>query len=235
VLLTPVPARETLFGELLALLVIATLPFTLPVAIGANITFNSAVCPAAIVVPATPLPTLKPVPLTLIVETVTLEFPAFFTATSSVLVPPTISFPKFRLAAESEIVRVSLTPVPLSASISVEFVAVLLNVRLPVTLPVIVGANPTAKLVVCPASSVSEGELASPFNVNPVPSKESLDSVSADPPVFFSCTVCEFLLPTATDPKLTLLGVAVKVPGVTPVPLTEYSTLLFVALLLIAM
>ena len=43
VLLTPVPATETEFGELVALLVIVTFPVTLPVALGAKTTFISAV------------------------------------------------------------------------------------------------------------------------------------------------------------------------------------------------
>jgi hypothetical protein len=55
---------EIELGELLALLVMVTPPLTLPVVFGANTTLNSAVCPAAMVVPATPLATLKPVPTT---------------------------------------------------------------------------------------------------------------------------------------------------------------------------
>lgn len=45
----PAPARVTVAGELGALLAIVTLPFTLPGVIGANITLNVAVFPAAIV------------------------------------------------------------------------------------------------------------------------------------------------------------------------------------------
>jgi len=55
VLLTPVPATLTLLGEFVALLEMLTVPLTLPVAFGANTTFNSAVCPAAMVAPANPL------------------------------------------------------------------------------------------------------------------------------------------------------------------------------------
>jgi hypothetical protein len=43
------------------------------------------------------------------------------------------------------------------------------------------------------------------------------------------------VVPLATVPKLTLDGVADTVAGVTPVPLTEYCALLFVALLVIEM
>ena len=54
VLLTPAPLTAIALGVLLALLTILTVPLTLPVALGANTTFNSAVCPAAIVAPAKP-------------------------------------------------------------------------------------------------------------------------------------------------------------------------------------
>jgi hypothetical protein len=117
VLLTPVPVTASEFGEFVALLTRDTAPLTLPVAFGANTTFSSAVCPAASVVPATPLVTLKPVPVTLTAEIVRLEFPLFFTATCSGLDPPMTSLPKFRLVVPSEMIRVALPPVPLSANV----------------------------------------------------------------------------------------------------------------------
>ena len=148
VLLTPMPATETLFGEFVALLAIVTNPLTPPVVFGAKTTPNSAVWPAAIVVPLTPLLTLNPVPVVLICATVTLEFPVFLTATPSVLICPTISFPKFRLVADREMLLVAVAPLPLNANAYVGFVALLLTVMLPVTLAVDVGVNATVKLLV---------------------------------------------------------------------------------------
>jgi len=229
-LLTPVPVSPAEFGELVALLINVTVPRTIPVAFGANTTFNSAVCPAATVLPLTPLVTLNPVPVTLIWEMVRLEFPVFLIASCSGLVPPTISFPKFRLEEPSEIVLVALAPVPLNAMVYVAFVALLLMVTVPVTLPEADGPNATVKLDVCPADSVLGKEI--PLSLNPVPLTVMLEMVTLLPPVFFNCTVCEFVVPSATVPKLTLDGVVVTVPGaVTPVPLTEYSALPLVALL----
>ncbi len=230
-LLTPVPVTATEFGEFVALLTSETAPLTLPVAFGANTTFISAVCPAASVVPATPLVTLNPVPLTLIAEIVRLEFPVFFTATCSGLDPPTTSLPKFRLVVPSEMVRVELAPVPLRANVYVGFVvALLLIVTLPVTLPEAVGLNPTVKLDVCAAASVSGSEI--PLSLKPVPLTVALEIVTLAPPAFFSCTDCEFVVPFATVPKLTLDGVVATVPtAVTPVPLTGYCALPLVALL----
>jgi hypothetical protein len=45
--LIPVPASETVVGEPVALLVIETLPVTLPVAVGKNVAVKVVVCPAA--------------------------------------------------------------------------------------------------------------------------------------------------------------------------------------------
>jgi len=147
VLLTPVPVTETLLGEFVALLAIVTDPLTPPVLFGAKTTPISAVCPGAIVVPLTPLFTLNPVPVVLICDTVTLEFPMFAMATPSVLVFPTISFPKFRLVADREMLLVATAPLPLNANVNVGFVALLLTVMLPVTLAVDVGVNATVKLL----------------------------------------------------------------------------------------
>jgi hypothetical protein len=209
-LLTPVPVTATEFGELVALLTSVTTPLTLPATLGANTTFNSAVCPAAIVLPLTPLVTLNPVPATLICEMVRLEFPVFFTATCSGLVPPTISLPKFKLDVNNEMVRVAVVPLPLNAMVCVESVALLLIVMVPVTLPVTVGPNATAKFKVFAGASVNGVEI--PLNLNPVPLTVALEIVKLAAPVFFSCTVCEFVVPSATLPKLMLDGVVVNVP-----------------------
>lgn len=185
VLLTPVPDTATEFGELLALLISVTVPLALPVTLGANTTFKFAVCPAEIVVPLIPLATLNPEPVTLICEMVRLEFPVFFTATSSGIDPPRISLPKFKLVVASEMVRVALAPVPLNAIVYVGLVvALLLIVTLPVTLPEAVGPNATVKLEVCAAASVSGNDI--PLNLNPVPLTVALEIVTLVLPVFFN-------------------------------------------------
>jgi hypothetical protein len=218
------------FGELLALLVMVTFPVTLPVVLGANTTPSSAVCPAAIVAPATPLFTANPVPLTETPEIVMLDVPVFLTATPSVLVPPTVSLPKFRLEVDSESVFVDVVPVPLVHMARDGFDALLFNVTFPVTLPVAVGAYAMVKLFVAEAARVSG--IVSPLILKPTPLTVALEIVKLEPPVFFSSTVCEFVVPVATFPKAMLDGVAVSVaaPAV-PVPLNEYCTLLLVALL----
>jgi hypothetical protein len=100
--------------------------------------------------------------------------------------PPTTSFPKLRLDVPSDSVGVALAPVPLKGSVSVEFVAVLFSVTLPVTLPDVVGANPSVKLAVCDGASVSDNGLARPLTLNPAPLSVSPEIVKLVPPVFFS-------------------------------------------------
>ena len=206
-----------LFGELVALLVIVIFPLTLPVTCGAKTAFNWALWPAAMVAPATPPVALNPAPLTLTCETVKLELPVFFTVTVCVVVPPTTSFPKFKLLDERESVRVALAPVPVKAIVSVGFVPLLFSVTPPVTLPEAVGEKATVMLFVCAAANVTGTVM--PLSLNPVPLTAALEIVTLVPPVFFNCTVCEFVVPFATDPKLMLAGVAASVPAPTPVPL----------------
>jgi hypothetical protein len=210
VLLTPVPDTATEFGELVALLTTVTVPLALPVTLGANTTFRFAVCPAESVVPLIPLVTLNPEPLTLICEMVKLEFPVFFAATSSGIDPPRISLPKFKLVVASEIVRVAVVPVPLKAIVCVALVALLLIVTVPVTPPAAAGLNATVKFKVFAGPSVNGVE--SPLILNPAPLTLTLDTVTLDEPVFSSCTVCEFVVPSGTLPKLTLYGVFANGP-----------------------
>ena len=93
----PVPARETIVGELVALLDTETLPLAFPAVVGANATFNVAVWLGVRIVPAlTPL-ALKPAPEAVTLEMVTLELPVFVRVAANVLLLPSLTFPKFKL------------------------------------------------------------------------------------------------------------------------------------------
>ena len=94
---TPVPDRETVAGELVALLVTVTLPVTLAADAGVNITFNVAVCAGVKICPVeTPL-AVNPGPEMLIFAIVTLEFPAFENVTLNTLLLPMLTFGKCKL------------------------------------------------------------------------------------------------------------------------------------------
>src|ERR1700758_103425 len=93
----PTPFSGTEIGEFVALLVIVTLPVTLPIAAGIKVTFKVAVLPGVRTVPAdTPL-ALKP-PEMLTFEIVTLELPEFVIVTGRLELVPVLTFPKLRLA-----------------------------------------------------------------------------------------------------------------------------------------
>ena len=71
----PVPDKAITSGEFVALLVTAMLPLALPTDDGANVTAQEVDCPAAKVTGNPMAQMLKPAPLGVICEIVTLEFP----------------------------------------------------------------------------------------------------------------------------------------------------------------
>ena len=91
--------RETVAGELVALLATMTLPLTPIDVAGVKVTLIVAVCPGVRICPVeTPLAE-NPAPEMLTLETVTLEFPALVNVTPKVLLPPIFTLPKLRLVA----------------------------------------------------------------------------------------------------------------------------------------
>jgi hypothetical protein len=119
---TPLPDREMVAGELLALLRTTTLPVTLPGAAGAKVTFKVADCPGVRTVPADTLLELKPAPEAPTLEIVTLELPEFLSDTARVLIALVLTFPKFKVVGlalstkvEAFIVRVAALLVTLPA------------------------------------------------------------------------------------------------------------------------
>lgn len=94
---TPVPESAMIFGEPDALLVTLTEPVSLPAAFGLKITLKVVFCPS-LRVTGVPVPVrLKPLPVALICETVTLEFPELVTVTLCVAEDPALTFPKAML------------------------------------------------------------------------------------------------------------------------------------------
>lgn len=94
----PVPVRVITAGELVALLATLTFaPLTAPPDVGANVTVNVVDCPAVNTVPpGTPL-ALKPAPVAVTPEIVTLEFPLFVSDVVLELVVSSVTLPKARL------------------------------------------------------------------------------------------------------------------------------------------
>jgi hypothetical protein len=123
---TPVPVIEIVAGELVALLATATPPVTLPVDVGAKVTFKAADCPGARTVPEDTLLALKPAPEALAPDIVTLELPEFVRVTPRVLVAPVSILPKLKLAGLALSTRVEAFTVRV-AELLVALPAVLLT------------------------------------------------------------------------------------------------------------
>ena len=182
-LLTPVPVSAIEFGEFVALLVSTICPIAEPVAFGAKSTCRLALWPAASVTPDKLLVAMNPVPETFICEMSRLEFPVFFTVTSSALVPPTLSFPKLKAVLESDNVRVALVPVPVKVMAKVGLLALLYTAMSPIYPTAEVGANLTVALIIAPAAIVPADN---PLMLNPVPLIVALEIVRELVPMFFS-------------------------------------------------
>jgi len=131
------------------------------------------------------------------------------------LVTPTVTLPKLTLAGVTEIC--GCTPVPLSAIVAGEFVALLVMVTLPERLAAVAGANITLNVVDCPAARASG--TVKPATLNPVPLSLICETVTLEFPVFVTLTLCVVLVPVAMLPKLSDTGLAVSCSaGATPMP-----------------
>jgi hypothetical protein len=86
---------------------------------------------------------------------------------------------------------------------------------LPLAAPADVGANFAVSVVLSPAPNVCG--VVIPLILKPAPEAVACDMVMLAVPEFVNVIVCEPLLPTPTEPKLTLAGLAPSCPCV-PVP-----------------
>ena len=84
-------------GEFDALLVTVTLPVTLPLAAGANVTFRGTTCAGVMICPMEMPLAVKPAPEIVTLETVILELPEFVKLTGRELLLLTFTLPKLRL------------------------------------------------------------------------------------------------------------------------------------------
>ena len=87
---------------------------------------------------------------------------------------------------------------------------------LPLELPADVGAKVTLNVVLWPGVKVSG--VVIPEMLKPVPATVTCEMDAFTPPVFFTVSVWLWLCPTVTLVNVKLVGFAVRVAGVTPVP-----------------
>jgi hypothetical protein len=157
----------------------------------------------------------KAAPLPFACEMVTAEPPVLVRVSDKFALLPTCTLPKARLVGFAVSVP-GVTPVPESGILKLESEAVEVMLTLPVAAPLVVGEKRTVNEVLWPAVNV-KGKV-SPLKLNLVPLAVAAEIVRFDPPVLVRVPDKFALLPTCTLPKARLVGFAVSVPGVTPVP-----------------
>ncbi len=99
---------------------------------------------------------------------------------------PTVTFPKLMVLGAALSRKVCATPVPDSATVAGELVAVLTTETLPEALPATVGVKVALKLVLWPAVSVRGSE--SPLMLNPDPVIVACETVTLPVPVLVRVT-----------------------------------------------
>jgi hypothetical protein len=206
---TPVPVKITVAGEPAALLVIVTAPVRFPAVPGANCTTTVTLCVGVSVTADPPLVIENPVPVAAIDDIATSPLPVSVMLKLLVVELPVFTLPKTKFVALNDSVRLAVVPVPVSGIVAGESGELLVTVSVPASAAAAVGANFTLKLVVAPAAKVI-GIVATPLSLNPVPATVTCVIIRSAFPVFLSCTVCAFVVPSDTDPKLTLPGVALS-------------------------
>ena len=202
----PVPVRLSVVGEPAALLVKTTLPLTAVVPVGANVTVNVLVPPAATFSGVVRPLMVKPVPLMVAWEIVNVALPPFVIVTVFGLLVPSVTVPN----ATGDGVRLiwgvgAVVPVPVRLSVVGEPAALLVKTTLPLTAVVPVGANVTVNELVPPAAMFSG--IVQPLMVKPVPLIGAWVIVSVALPVLVIVTVFELLVPSVTVPNATGEGV----------------------------
>jgi hypothetical protein len=99
------------------------------------------------------------------------------------------------------------TPVPETAIVAGEFVALLVTVMPPATLPAVAGANVALKVAVCPGERMTP---ESPPALKPAPATLTFEIVRLEFPALVSITFCEALLDTFTLPNATFVELLFK-------------------------
>lgn len=192
-------------------------PFTAPGDVGANVTLSVVDCPGVRVVPFDTPEVVNPAPETVIPEIVTFEFPLFVSDVVKTLLASSFTFPKGRLVgfALSRVVAAAPVPVRLIASWAGDpFVAIVIE---PIALPLAFGAKSALNVRLPPAAIVEEVEI--PVTLIPVPVTAMLENPSVMFPLFFTVIGTESVVPTATLPKPTVVGLA-EPSACMPVPLS---------------
>jgi hypothetical protein len=205
----PLPASAMESAPALLLTVID--PVVLPAAVGAKVTFKTAVCPGVSVVFTLAPFAVNAAPATTRLKSVTFAFPELVSVACKELLLPITTLPKSKFVVLEVNEAAGATPLPLATIISGDPGASLISETDPLTLPADCGAKTTLNVAVW-LGGILIGR-ANPDVLNPAPITLAAESVTTPVPLFCKVTVCELLDPVVTLEKLVLIGEAAR-PGV---------------------
>jgi hypothetical protein len=191
-------------GEVGALLTIVMVPVALPLVVGVNVTVNVVFEPWLTVVGARFVVNAPELIVADVMFKVAL--PVFVRVTFWVELLPTLT----PLVNETDegfklICACVATEVPLNPITKGDPGALLLTETLPLALPVVVGANVALNVVLEPGVSVCADK---PLMLNPVPLALAPVIERLAVPLFVSVTFTDAVFPVITEPKFTLVGLA---------------------------
>jgi len=194
---TPVPDRDTVAGEPVALLTTEMPPLTLPLTVGLNWALRVRFCAGESVTGVLPPASKKPAPFAVICEMVTLEFPVLVIVTFWVAeVVPVVMLPKLKLVGLMPRVSVAAIPVPVKLTVLGDVGALFTIEMLPEAVPTDVGRKSTLIVVLCPALMFKGKE--NPLTEKPAPEAVSWVMVRVAFPVLVMIKVWDRLLLTTT-------------------------------------
>jgi len=169
-----------------------------------NVVLSPAPNVSGVVIPVV----LKPTPVTVTAEIVTVAVPPFVTVMVCELLVPVVTLPNAAVVGVAA--SCGCVPVPVNAIVNGEFGPLLTIEMLPLAAPADVGANCALNVLLRPAPNVSG--VPNPLMLRPGPDAVACEIVTLAVPEFVNVIVWLPVLPTATDPKFTLAGFAPSWP-----------------------
>jgi hypothetical protein len=184
-------------GELAASLENESAPWAVPVAAGLNVTVNEAVSPSASVA-GREIPESENSVLSTLAAAIVTEDPLALKVPFSVLLAPTTTFPKPRVAGSAESCPADV-PVPESATLSVGLFAFEVTASVPLAEPALDGENVTEKVTLWLGFRLI-GRFR-PLVENAALLLVTAETVTAESPVFVSVSLRLALFPLCTLPN----------------------------------
>ena len=128
---------------------------------------------------------------------------------------PIVAVAKTRLVG-FDVIAPAVAPIPVKGMLRLGFEAVDVMVTFPLADPDTVGANFTAKVVLCPAFNVRGTVI--PLRANPDALTAACEIVTLEPPEFVNVPESDCVPPTVTVPNPRVAGFEVIAPAAAPIP-----------------